>query len=79
VDRANVWLKEQRNVTILNMQSVMVQEMRHGETTGWSKKVSPLLKNYLYYLQSNELFKSNLSVNEALEYCKFVLNILRVT
>ena len=30
VDRANVWLREQRNVTILNMQSLMVQEMRQG-------------------------------------------------
>jgi len=31
VDRANVWLREQRNVTILNMQSLMVQEMRQGQ------------------------------------------------
>jgi len=30
VDRANHWLKEQRNVSILNMQSLMVQEMRQG-------------------------------------------------
>jgi len=31
VDRANLWLKEQRNVSILNMQSLMVQEMRQGQ------------------------------------------------
>jgi len=33
VDRANIWLKEQRNVSILNMQSLMVQEMRQGQLT----------------------------------------------
>jgi len=33
VDRANVWLREQKNVSILNMQSVMVQEMRQGQSS----------------------------------------------
>jgi len=33
VDRANAWLKEQRNVNILNMQSLMVQEMKQGQLT----------------------------------------------
>ena len=32
MDRANVWLREQRNVSIVNMQSVMVQEMRQGQS-----------------------------------------------
>jgi len=30
MDRANVWLREQRGVSIVNMQSVMVQDMREG-------------------------------------------------
>jgi len=30
VDRANAWLREQRNVQIVNMQSLMVQEMKQG-------------------------------------------------
>jgi len=30
VDRANAWLREQRNVRIVNMQSLMVQEMKQG-------------------------------------------------
>jgi len=31
MDGANAWLKEQKNVTILNMQSLMVQETRRGQ------------------------------------------------
>jgi len=30
MDRANVWLREQKNVSIVNMQSVMVQDMKEG-------------------------------------------------
>ena len=31
VDRANVWLREQRNVSIVNMQSLVVQDMKQGQ------------------------------------------------
>jgi len=30
VDRANVWMQEQTNISILNLQSVMVQQMNRG-------------------------------------------------
>jgi len=31
VERANVWLKEQKNISIINMQSLMVQDMKQGQ------------------------------------------------